>query len=276
MSASRPAIREPVKRAVRQRCGFGCVVCGCPVYEYEHMEGYAIVRRHVASEITLLCDRHHRERTSGLLPLDDVRNADKNPFNKSAAVSPAYALHYSGSTCKMIIGGNEFMRDSMVDGLPFTAITIDRRPLLAFTVEGDRLCLTLQAFDNDDRRILWIDRNELRYSPKAWDIRFEGTTFSIRNGHGDFVAEIVFTPPGKVEITRGLFCYRGLVVIVKPHLLCYANKRQVFQRCAFANCDTAISVGTLVETGVRMIHLPEANRGGVDPHAVEKWLRQNN
>ena len=68
MGESRPAIPSGIQREVRQRCGFGCVICGMPLYEYEHMKEWAIVREHVADDITLLCDQHHREKTSGLLP----------------------------------------------------------------------------------------------------------------------------------------------------------------------------------------------------------------
>ncbi len=46
----------PIQREVRKRCGFGCVLCGLPLYEYEHMEEWAQVKRHIADEITLLCD----------------------------------------------------------------------------------------------------------------------------------------------------------------------------------------------------------------------------
>jgi hypothetical protein len=52
----------PIKRKIRQRCGFGCVICGLPLYEYEHLLGFAKVKRHVEKEITLLCDQHHREK----------------------------------------------------------------------------------------------------------------------------------------------------------------------------------------------------------------------
>jgi hypothetical protein len=77
----RPPIPYEIKREVRQRCGFGCVICGSPLYEYEHMEGWAVVHRHVAEEITLLCDKHHSERTKGLLPKEDVVKANNNPYN---------------------------------------------------------------------------------------------------------------------------------------------------------------------------------------------------
>ena len=50
-------IPAEIKRQVRQRCGFGCIICGLPIYEYEHMEEWAKVKRHRTEEITLLCPR---------------------------------------------------------------------------------------------------------------------------------------------------------------------------------------------------------------------------
>lgn len=85
----------PIQREVRQRCGFGCVICGLPLYEYEHMEEWAIVKRHVADEITLLCDQHHREKTGGLLPVEVVRAANKSPFNLKEGNSKPYNLHFA-------------------------------------------------------------------------------------------------------------------------------------------------------------------------------------
>src|SRR5439155_1627187 len=53
-------IPEPIKRQIRQRCGFGCVLCGLPLFEYEHLKGWANVQRHMPEEITLLCDAVNR------------------------------------------------------------------------------------------------------------------------------------------------------------------------------------------------------------------------
>jgi hypothetical protein len=69
---ARPPIGAEMEKEVRRRCGFGCVMCGLPLYEYDHILGWSNVQRHVAEEITLLCDMHHREKTNGLLPLDHV------------------------------------------------------------------------------------------------------------------------------------------------------------------------------------------------------------
>lgn len=72
-----------------------------PLYEYEHMEEWASVKRHVAEEITLLCDQHHREKTGGFLPKEMVRNADSDPFNLREGVSKPYCLHFSGKTAEI-------------------------------------------------------------------------------------------------------------------------------------------------------------------------------
>ncbi len=77
----------PMQREIRQRCGFGCVICGLPLYEYDHLLGWANVKRHVAEEITLLCDKHHREKTAELLPIEHVREANKTPYNLREGVS---------------------------------------------------------------------------------------------------------------------------------------------------------------------------------------------
>src|SRR5215470_1873155 len=90
----RPPIPEPTKRLIRQRCGFGCVICGLPLYEYEHMLGWANVERHEAAEITLLCDQHHRERTNGLLPIEAVKQANTDPINFKTGLAKPYDLHF--------------------------------------------------------------------------------------------------------------------------------------------------------------------------------------
>src|SRR4029078_3986773 len=131
MSGHSPHISEKIQRAIRQRCGFGCVVCGLPLYEYEHMQGWANVRRHEEAEITLLCDRHHREKTNGLFPLDAVRAADNNPYNLRAGVSPPYGLHFAGVACELHVGSVEVTSADLGPGEGIVALTIDRTPVMS-------------------------------------------------------------------------------------------------------------------------------------------------
>lgn len=55
----RPPIPAKIKRLVRQRCGFGCVICGSPIYEYDHIVNWSETHHHKAEELTLLCSKHH-------------------------------------------------------------------------------------------------------------------------------------------------------------------------------------------------------------------------
>jgi hypothetical protein len=118
-------IPDPIKRAVRQRCGFGCVLCGLPLYEYDHILGWANVHRHVVEEIFLLCDKHHKERTNKLLPDSDVIAASKDPFNLRSGVSPPYDLHYSGTECVAVFGDNIFTVKDQGYGTVLVPIIID-------------------------------------------------------------------------------------------------------------------------------------------------------
>ena len=49
-------IPEAIKREVRQRCGFGCVICGFGFYDYEHFDpDFADAKFHDPNGMTLLC-----------------------------------------------------------------------------------------------------------------------------------------------------------------------------------------------------------------------------
>jgi len=132
----RPDIPLPMQREVRQRCGFGCVVCGLPLYEYEHMLGWANVKQHVAEDITLLCDQHHREKTGGLLPEKEVAQANADPYNLRQGVSKPYDLHYSGTECEALVGSNRFTTQDEGYGTIMVPISVDGIPVVGFVLAG--------------------------------------------------------------------------------------------------------------------------------------------
>jgi hypothetical protein len=69
-------IPDPVKRAVRQRCGYGCVICGLSLYDYDHIDPpFEEAREHLPDDICLLCPTHHVRKSKGLISAADVRRA---------------------------------------------------------------------------------------------------------------------------------------------------------------------------------------------------------
>src|SRR5262245_16747171 len=73
-------IPADVKRAVRQACGYGCVICGSAIIEYEHVEPtFENAREHDPDGITLLCPQCHGKVTRKFLSKQTVQNAMLHP-----------------------------------------------------------------------------------------------------------------------------------------------------------------------------------------------------
>lgn len=206
---ARPArvkIPEPVKRLIRQRCGFGCVVCGLPLYEYDHLDGPTIVND--SDRITLLCDRHHKERTNGLLPTADVEAANLRPYNIQRGSSAPYTLHYSGTRCTVNMGSNVVGAD-LTENVGMCVLRAGGRCLFGFDYSDEHLLLNLDLRDVDDNQLVLIERNELVYWIDTWDIHLVGTRLTLRRDVGDIVFDATFFPPTHVVIERGDFFAGG-------------------------------------------------------------------
>lgn len=220
----------PIQREVRQRCGFGCVICGMPLYEYEHMEEWAVVKRHVSEEITLLCDQHHREKTGGLLPKEVIREANENPYNLREGVSKPYDLHFSGTTAEIEIGGNSFTCEDQGYGTAMMPISVDGTPLIGLILADGHFLLNLVIFDEFNSPVLHIKNNQLIYS-------------TVREAHRKILIEIDFRPPNKVIINRGRFLRNGVEVLVRPTNILVTNNATLISSCHAHNCHGGLIIG---------------------------------
>ncbi|WP_231733100.1 MULTISPECIES: cell division protein [Colwellia] len=233
----------PIQREVRQRCGFGCVICGIPLYEYEHMEEWAEVQRHVSDEITLLCDQHHREKTGGLLPKEVVSLANENPHNLKEGVSKPYNLHFAGSTVTIEIGSNTFTCQDQGYGTAMVPISVDGTPLIGLILADEHLLLNLVIFDEFNSPVLHIKNNQLYYSTESWDIQLVGTTLTVREAHRKILIEIKFCPPNKVIINRGRFLRNGVEILVRPKNILITNNSFLISGNSVTNCFGGLIIG---------------------------------
>ncbi|PZD93015.1 cell division protein [Paenibacillus sambharensis] len=208
----RPPIPEDIKREVRQRCGYGCVVCGNPLYEYDHIKEWAVVREHVAEDLTLLCDQHHKEVTNKLLPRTRIIEANKEPYNIKNKASKPYIFHYSGNNCIMDIGSNitEFNTSEELDDIKVSMIMIDGVSLLGFRIEGTNLLIHANVFDRHNQLILQIYDNELVYSISPWDIEFKGNKLTIREASRKILYSVRFDTPDRITIESANIYYNGV------------------------------------------------------------------
>jgi hypothetical protein len=73
-------IPNSIKRTIRQNCGFGCIICGCATYEYEHVDpSFEDATVHDPDKMTLLCGSCHSYVTRGIWSKDRVKAAMRNP-----------------------------------------------------------------------------------------------------------------------------------------------------------------------------------------------------
>lgn len=233
----------PIQREVRQRCGFGCVICGMPLYEYEHMEEWATVKRHVADEITLLCDQHHREKTGGLLPAEMVKAANKSPFNLKGGNSTPYNLHFGGKQATVEIGGNSFTCQDKGYGTAMVPVSVDGTPLIGLILADGHLLLNLIIFDEFNAPVLHIKNNQLIYSTSPWDIQLVGKKLTIREDHKKILFEVEFFPPNKITINRGRLLRNGVEILIRPSNILITNNAMLLQGCHAHNCSGGLIIG---------------------------------
>lgn len=250
----------PIQREVRQRCGFGCVICGLPLYEYEHMEEWAIVKRHKAEEITLLCDQHHREKTAGLLPKEEVLKANSDPYNLKENVSKPYNLHFSGKTAEVEIGKNFFTCKDSGYGTQMIPLLIDNTPLIGIVLADGHFLLNIIIFDEFNNPILRIRNNQLYYSVNPWDIQLIGTKLTIREAQRKILIEINFEPPNKIKINKGRFLYNGVEILIRPQNILIINNSIVVSGSSAKNCHGGLIIGNQSENISGFMRIPHLNR----------------
>ena len=246
MHEPRPPIPDAVQRQVRQRCGFGCVLCGAPIYEYHHMVPYATQKEHAAENITLLCANHHSESTSGLLSSEQVAQADREPCNRQRGVSSPYGLHFTGHAIECVIGGNAFFRQ-LHDGENTTVaipISVDDTDLLWFRIDrSGGLFLNANIFDTNNLPTLIIRENALAYRTSTWDIRFEGRMLAIREAARNILFEIEFVPPDKVIIHRARLLCNGIEILVRKSHVFIVNSGQLLVANRVGNALIGLQLG---------------------------------
>ena len=173
-------IPADVKRAVRQRCGFGCVVCGSSIYQYEHFDPeFKNASEHQADGVTLLCGACHEKKTRKLWSKEKIAENNRNPYAlKQGFSSDFFDVDVVQPT--IIIGGTKFLGQGDLIIVKGTSIISIRPPVQAnspFLISG--------IFCNDlGNPMFSIVENEFRNGIHNWDVEFIGPKMTIRREQG--------------------------------------------------------------------------------------------
>jgi len=204
-------IPEPIRRQVRQECGFGCVICGLAIAQYEHIDPtFADAEVHDPKKIALLCANCHDRITRGIWSKDFVLRARKNP--KTFQQGYARDVFQYENPFDLVVG------DSHFDNIRCIVRTSSGEEW--FTIEPSETQegpprLSAKFFGPKGMLELEIIRNEWSCPTNLWDLKTEGQVLEVRRAPGEIALRLKARPPHGLEIQRLKMLFNGTGIEVK-------------------------------------------------------------
>jgi len=230
-------ISADVKREVRRRCGFGCVICGSFIVHYDHHSPEftdAIV--HDPDCITLLCPCHHAEKTNGVIPQGVLRNAIANPAALRGGRAVKSRPYFSGIP-SVIVGTNEFHDCPAPIALDDRTVLLLREP-----EEGSGITRISALFtDSDGNDIFSIIDNEWQVPSTVYDFESIGNTIRIRSAKRNVIFQITVQPPSFIKFDRLIMKAFGHSIKSNKRVLNINSAK--FHHNVIARCNIGIRIG---------------------------------
>lgn len=207
-------ISADIRREIKKRCGFGCVVCGSAFYEYEHIDPeWHDAIEHNADKMTLLCGSCHDRVTKGFLSKQTVTECNTDPeclksgfsygaFDIGRNSHPEISMGNVKSTnvrCLLRIFGKEV--------ISISPPTEDKEP---FKVSA-------HIFDDSGKEILFIKDNEWLTPIDNWDVEVVGPRICIRRKSRDVQLKLRVEPPKRIVFEQISLLYLGHTLLVNEN-----------------------------------------------------------
>lgn len=206
-------IPEPIKREVRQRCGFGCVNCGSPIYDYEHWNPpfEDLKDCHKAEGIALCCPMCHRKK-GGLISNEEYENNIRNPY--SMRIGSVKTKWSAGKEIDVQLGNVICKNGTRI-------FTFNNNVILGFLPSKDENCpplLQCVFHDRNGQPTFMIVGNQIIGNTNSWDLTSKsinggGWEWCVRSAKGKIDLLLEILPPNKVFIKQ-LNLVMGFVSLV--------------------------------------------------------------
>lgn len=209
----RSDLTEAQRREIRQRSGFGCVVCGYAIGDYEHIDPkFANATEHNVNNMTFLCTHCHGLSSRGRLSTQTIKRHMASP----AALKSGFSFDQFdiGSELPIVIIGPIEARNSKI------ILEYLGTPVLYFRepeIDGGPFRLNAIMTDKIGNTIFQIVDNEWRARTSNWDVVSVGPRTTIRNGPRDIALVIVTIPPHTIKIERMNLSVNGSIFRADEH-----------------------------------------------------------
>lgn len=191
-------IPAAVKRAVRQRDGFGCVRCGSAIYTYEHVDPpFESAESHEVGDITLLCAGCHDLVTRGHLSKATVKDLMSAPKCREQGFS--FGPLDLGSSWPEVQVGPVTMRRVPT---AIRAAGVDVFSIRPPEAPGAPFRLSAHLTNREGTQALEIVDNEWRSGITTWDVELVGQRITLRDAPGEIILVLRVNPPQGLVLER--------------------------------------------------------------------------
>lgn len=182
---------------IRQRCGFGCVICGTCFYDYEHFDpDFADARAHRPEGMTLLCMQCNQKRKRGILSRETVARWNQAPKCLQQGFAREW-LDYGAHPIAISIGSCTSSWGSV--------LTVDNESILAVRAPmgpGLPWMLSAKFADHLGRPTLTMEDNHLVVHASNWDVITKGPRIIVRPQKGKRSLVLKMEPPTTIRIEK--------------------------------------------------------------------------
>lgn len=234
------SIPDPIKRIIRQNSGYGCVICGLAIAQYEHVKPeFKDARVHDPSKMTLLCPNCHHKVTVGYTSKDFVLECMENPRPFVKGYAYDFINLYKGFPELKISG-------SIIKNCPIP-IQIRNVPIIRFEkdYESNQYLISAVFFDSKGAKSLEIHRNEWYASTNNWDVELVGTLIIIRERKGKIHLLLSMRQPNIMEISRIDINFQNYRILGNSdNIAIYYNQNKIvdIKRLLSDNCGVGLNL----------------------------------
>lgn len=179
-----------ISRAIRKRCGFGCVICGLGFYDIEHFDpDFSEATEHNPNGMTLLCSQCNQKRARGRLSSQTVAKANKNPRCLQQGFT-SELLDFATNEIEVIFASNSVINCKHT-------ISVNDQPILSINPPedpGQGVRISGIFTDHIGRTTLTIDDNIWKATTENWDVECIGPRIIIRTESRSIALKLLMEP----------------------------------------------------------------------------------
>lgn len=226
-----------IKQLVRKRCGYGCVVCGNGIYQYEHFSPpFAEAKSHDANGITLLCGTCHDRKTRGQYSIEKIAEANSAPKCKIQGFT-SFSLDVGSDTPDVILGTNRFVNSK-------TVIRVLNHDIFSFCKSEHGVCLiNFNFYNSNGDEVCKIIENELISNAEKFDIQCVGNAITFKDENSNTILLIKYIPRQSLQIETLKMNCGGFIVNIDTNSATfeYGNRKADFVNSVFSDCDIGVN-----------------------------------